>query len=139
MSYPPACKRVLAIAAAAVFAVLAALPAAAQTSAVGNITGTVTDASGAAVAGATVTIMNNDTGATRTLNTGGNGDFTSSFLQPGHYEIIFAGPGFGKVDRKNLVLTVGQTLSVDVALPAAQASSEITVTDASPLIDTERS
>jgi hypothetical protein len=134
-----ACKRLLSFAAAIVFAATALLPASAQTSAVGNITGTVSDASGAAIPGATVTILNNDTGATRTLTTGGNGDYTSAFLQPGHYEIIFSGPGFGKVDRKNLVLTVGQTLSVDAALPTAQATSEVTVTDASPLIDTEKS
>jgi hypothetical protein len=134
-----ACKRLLSFAAAIVLAASAVMPAASQTSAVGNITGTVSDSSGAAIPGATVTILNNDTGATRTLTTGGDGDYTSAFLQPGRYEIIFSGPGFGKVDRKNLVLTVGQTLSVDAALPAAQATSEVTVTDASPLIDTERS
>src|SRR5690348_17326527 len=88
-----ACKRLLVTAAAAVFALAAALPAISQTSAVGNITGTVTDASGAAVSGATVVILNNDTGATRSVTTGGSGDFSSAFLQPGHYEIIFSGPG----------------------------------------------
>jgi len=139
MSQTSVCKRLLAIAAAVSFVFATALPASAQSAAVGNITGTVTDASGAAVSGATVSVINNDTGATRTVTTGANGDFTSPFLQPGHYELIFTGTGFGKVDRKNLVLTVGQTLSVDAALPNAATASEVTVTDASPLIDTEKS
>ncbi|MBS1821350.1 MAG: TonB-dependent receptor [Acidobacteria bacterium] len=132
-------KRLLTVVAAALLAFSTVLPARAQNAAVGNITGTVTDATGAAVPGATVTVLNNDTGATRSVTTGTNGDFAAPFLQPGHYEVIFSGAGFGKVDRKNLVLTVGQTLAVDATLPNASASSEITVTDASPLIDTEKS
>ena len=138
MSYPPVFKRLLITAAAAFFTVAAVLPARAQTSGSGNITGTVTDTTGAAVSGASITIINTDTGATRAVTASGSGEFTSTFLQPGHYEIVFTGAGFGKVDRKNLVLTVGQTLSVDASLPAAEAASEITVTDVSPLIDTEK-
>jgi hypothetical protein len=138
MTYTSACKRLLVITAVAVFAASAALSASAQNAAVGNISGTVTDASGATVSGATVTVINNDTGATRTTTTGTNGDFVSPFLQSGRYELIFTGTGFGKVDRKNLILTVGQTLSVDASLPNAATASEVTVTDASPLIDTEK-
>ncbi len=138
MTCTSACKRLLVLTAAAAFSLASALPASAQNAAVGNISGTVTDTSGATVPGATVTVINNDTGATRTLTTDDKGDFTSPFLQPGHYEIIFTGAGFGKVDRKNLVLTVGQTLSVDAALPNAATATEVTVTDSSPLIDTEK-
>ncbi len=64
--------------------------------------------------------------------------YSATFLQPGHYEITVAGAGFGKVDRKNLVLTVGQILTVDLALPAASVSSEVVVTSESPLLDTEK-
>jgi hypothetical protein len=138
MIYTFACKRLFVLAAAAVFALSGAISVSAQSAAVGNISGTVTDTSSATVPGATVTVINNDTGATRTTTTGANGDFSSSFLQPGHYEIIFEGAGFGKVDRKNLILTVGQTLSVDAQLPNAATTSEVTVTDASPLIDTDK-
>jgi hypothetical protein len=139
MSHPSACKRLLAIAAAVLFAVSAGQSALSQTAATGTISGTITDASGAVVPNAAVTIQNNDNGATRTLNANESGEFSSTFLQPGHYEVIVTGTGYGKVDRKNLILTVGQTLSVDVALPAASTSAEVTVTDASPLIDTEKS
>ncbi|HTF69140.1 MAG TPA: carboxypeptidase-like regulatory domain-containing protein, partial [Edaphobacter sp.] len=139
MSYTFGCKRLLiTAAAAALLAVSTAVPSYAQTAATGTISGTVTDASGAVVSKATITVINTDTGASRTLNSNDQGQFNSTFLQPGHYEVIATGSGFGKVDRKNLNLTVGQVLSVDVALPAASATAEVTVTDASPLIDTEK-
>ena len=138
MTYTSACNRLLVLIAVAAMSVASAFPVFAQNAAVGNISGTVTDASGAALPGATVTIINNDTGATRTVTTGASGDFSSPFLQPGHYELIFTGAGFGKVDHKNLILTVGQTLSVDAALPNAATATEVTVTDSSPLIDTEK-
>jgi hypothetical protein len=111
----------------------------AQTAATGTISGTITDASGAAVPNTTVVITNTDTGASRTVTTNNDGDYSSTFLQPGHYEIVAGGTGnFGKVTRKNLILTVGQTLSVDEKLPAASVSQDVTITDVSPLIDSEK-
>jgi Carboxypeptidase regulatory-like domain len=129
-------KRLLTFVVTAIFVVCAALPATAQTAGTGTISGTVTDASGAIVPGANVIITATDTGAARTLTTNNSGEYTSTFLQPGRYEVIVTGAGFGKVNRQNLVLTVGQVLTVDVALPAASAATEVTVTDVSPLIDT---
>jgi hypothetical protein len=110
----------------------------AQTSGVGNITGTVTDSTGAAVANATVVVLDTDTGVSRNITTNSDGSYTASFLQPGHYEVIVGGGGFGKVDRKNLVLTVGQTLTVDAALPPASVSTDVIVTSESPLVDSEK-
>jgi hypothetical protein len=133
-----ACQRLLVIAVAALFLVIAGRPASAQTSGVGNITGTVTDSSGATVPNSTVVILNTDTGVTRSITTNSDGSYTASFLQPGHYEVTIGGGGFGKVDRKNLVLTVGQILTVDAALPAASVSTDVIVTSESPLIDTDK-
>jgi hypothetical protein len=109
-----------------------------QTSGVGNISGVVTDASGAAVSNTAVVVLNTDTGVSRALTTNGDGIYTANFLQPGHYEVIAGGGAFGKVDRKNLVLTVGQNLTFDATLPAASVSSEVNVTSESPLIDTDK-
>jgi len=114
------------------------MPLAAQTSGVGNISGVVTDSTGAAVPNAAVTVKNTDTGIERSIVSNGDGAYNATFLQPGHYEVIAGGGAFGKVDRKNLVLTVGQILSVDVALPAGSVTTEVDVTSASPLIDTEK-
>lgn len=110
----------------------------AQTSGVGNINGLITDNTGAAIPNAPVVVINNDTGITRNFTTNGNGSFSAPFLQPGHYEVIAGGGSFAKVDRKNLVLTVGQQLTVDVALPAGSVTTEVVVTSESPLLDTEK-
>ncbi len=112
--------------------------AVAQTSGVGNIAGTVTDSTGALVGGATVVITDTDTGISRTLTTTGAGSYTANFLQPGHYEVVLGGGQFSRIDRKNLLLTVGETLTVDAALPAGSVSTEVEVTSASPLLDTEK-
>jgi hypothetical protein len=137
MKISTAC-RYLFVFAVTVLLLFAARPLAAQTSGLGNINGTVTDSTGAVVANAAVVVLNTDTGVSRTITTNSDGSYTASFLQPGHYELTLGGGGFGKVDRKNLVLTVGQILTIDVALPPASVSSEVVVTSESPLIDTDK-
>ena len=122
----------------AVMLVFAALSARAQTAAVGNIRGTVTDTNGAVVANASVVITNTDTGVSRTTTTNGTGEYNAPFLLPGNYEVIFGGGGFSKVDRKNLVLTVGQVLSVDASLTVGATTTEVNVTSESPILDTEK-
>jgi Carboxypeptidase regulatory-like domain len=138
MKLPSACRSLRACATAAILFISAVHPVLGQTSGNGNINGTVTDSSGAAVPNASVTVIDSDTGVTRSLTTNADGSYSANFLQPGHYEIVFAGTGFGKIDRKNLVLTVGQLLTLDVSLPAASVSSEVVVTSESPLLDTEK-
>jgi hypothetical protein len=132
-----ACKRLLTFAVAALFLVSTGRLVA-QTSGTGNINGTVTDSTGAFVPDAAVVVLNTDTGITRTISTNAEGSYTASFLQPGHYEVTIGGGAFGKVDRKNLILTVGQILTIDASLPPASTSTEVTVTSESPLIDTEK-
>ena len=117
---------------------LGAVPAFAQTAGVGNISGDVTDSSGAQVPNASITIINTDTGVSRETRSNGQGEYLVQFLQPGHYEVIVTGAGFGKVDRKNLVVNVGQTLSVDAALPAGDVSTQVEVTSETPIIDTDK-
>ena len=114
------------------------LPVAAQTSGVGNINGTVTDASGAVVAGATVVVTDTDTGISRTVTTNGAGGYVANFLQPGHYEIVLGGGNFSKIDRKGLILTVGQTLTIDAALASGSVSTTVDVMATTPILDTEK-
>jgi len=131
-------KRLYALASTALFVFAAVLPLPAQTSGNGNIVGTVTDSSGAAVPGATVVVLDTDTGVSRNLTTNSDGSYTANFLQPGHYEVILGGGSFGKVDRKNLNLTVGQILTIDATLPAASVSTQVEVTSQAPLIDPDK-
>ncbi|WP_260736672.1 TonB-dependent receptor [Tunturiibacter lichenicola] len=138
MKLPSACRSLLTCATAAILFLSAAHPALSQTSGVGNINGTVTDASGATVANAPVIVLDTDTGVSRALTTNADGSYSATFLQPGNYEVIVGGNGFGKVDRKNLVLTVGQILTVDAKLTTASVTTEVVVTSESPLIDTDK-
>jgi hypothetical protein len=133
-----ACQRLLVFAVAVLFLVSAGCPIAAQTAGAGNIVGTVTDSSGATVPNATVVITNTDTGAIRTLTTNSTGSYTANFLQSGHYEVVLGGGSFGKIDRKNLALTVGETLTVDAALTPASVSTDVVVTTEDLLLDTQK-
>jgi hypothetical protein len=131
-------KRLFALASATALAVCAVLPINAQTAGNGTISGTVTDSSGAIVPNAPVVITDTDTGVSRSIVTDGSGAYTATFLQPGNYEVVLGGGSFAKVDRKNLVLTVGQTLTVDAALPAGSVATEMTVTSESPILDPQK-
>lgn len=131
-------KRLLVCIATALFILPVNSLLVAQTSGVGNIAGTVTDASGAAVSNAPVVVLDNDTGVSRSLTTNSDGSYTANFLQPGHYEVILGGGSFGKVDRKSLVLTVGQTLTIDATLNAASVSTQVEVTSETPLVDDQK-
>jgi len=77
-------------------------------------------------AGAAVAVHNTNTGATLSLVTNGAGLYVAPFMQPGSYEITANKAGFGKILRQNLVLQVGQTLTVDVPLPLASTTETVT-------------
>src|ERR1035441_9536275 len=110
----------------------------AQLSGSGTINGSVTDASGAVVPAADITIHNTDTGIDRKTRTTDAGDYTAAFLPPGHYEVQTGKAGFATVLRKDLVLQVGQTLTINLALSVQAAQIEVTVTGAAPVVDTEK-
>ena len=110
----------------------------AQVSGSGTITGTITDPSGAAVPGASITIRNTDTGIDRKIESNDAGNYTAAFLQPGHYEVEATKTGFSGVLRKDLLLQVGQTLALDLAMAVKSAQETVTVTGEAPVVDTEK-
>jgi outer membrane receptor protein involved in Fe transport len=114
---------------------LAAAPAAAQLT-TATITGTITDASGAAVPGVAVTITNSSTGLSRTVVTNDHGRYEAPSLPGGPYELTAVMQGFGSVIRRGIQLTVGQNAVIDVTLPLATVQQEIVVTGGAPLIET---
>ncbi len=123
-----------------IFALLALLAGAAiaQVSGSGTITGTITDPSGAAVPGASITIKNVDTGIERKLDTNDAGNYVATFLQPGRYEVDVTKAGFAGVLRKDLVLQVGQTLALDLSMTVKSAQETVTVTGEAPVVDAEK-
>jgi len=130
--------RFRAISAAAILAALCTLPLAAQSAGSGAIAGTVTDSAGALIPNVSVVITDTDTGAVRSVTTNSAGSFTVPFLQPGHYEVVLGGGSFAKVDRKNLIVAVGDTLGLDTVLPTASVTTEVVVTTDAPVLDTAK-
>ena len=120
--------RVGVVAAALLFGVLAAAPAAAQAPSNSAITVVVTDPSSAVVPGATVTVTNTSTGAARQAVTGPEGSATMAALPlNGEYKVVVSMPGFTARDVTGLRLRDGEIARVKIKLEVAAASSEVTV------------
>src|SRR5271165_2382325 len=102
----------------------------------GRILGTVTDQSGAAVAGATVILIDVQRGSSRTVVTDDSGNYSAPELQPAVYKVRAEAKGFKTVERVNIVVEVGQDLRVDIMVPAGSLSETIVVTDEVPLLNT---
>jgi hypothetical protein len=105
----------------------------------GTLTGTVTDMSGAAVPGATVTLINKATAEKQAQDTGDTGLYSFVNLNPGEYRLVAEKTGFKQVNRENLVILVQQTARVDITLPIGQATETVTVTSDVPLLQSETS
>lgn len=103
-----------------------------------DLKGKVTDAQGGVIPGVTVAITNTEKNQSRSVITDDRGEYSFPLLQPGSYELKVEFPGFATQVKKGLVLTVGQSAILDVAMQVAGASSEIVVTSEVPLIETER-
>src|SRR5215475_2421260 len=104
-----------------------------------SIQGTVTDPSGAVVPDTTVTLTNRETGQALTANTNGAGVYNFNALPPSTYTIKFEKPGFKAKVLEDVRVIAEQANAVNVALEVGQMSENVTVSDASPLIDTETS
>ena len=100
----------------------------------GRVVGTVADATGAYIPGATVTVTNTDTGVTQTRTTGGAGEFTFPALPRGHYSVTGTASGFGSEVEK-FQLDVQEVQTVDFKLKTGSQNTTVDVTDAVPVID----
>jgi hypothetical protein len=94
----------------------------------GSIEGTINDPQGAVVQGATVSVKNTATNATRTAVTNDNGQYRILQLQPGLYEVSVSAANFKKSVLENIQVQVGQTASADVALQLGGSTETVTVT-----------
>ncbi|MBL8173158.1 MAG: carboxypeptidase regulatory-like domain-containing protein [Bryobacterales bacterium] len=103
----------------------------------GDIAGTVADSSGAVISGATVTVTNPATGASRSLKTNESGLYSAPALNPGAYTIKVEMQGFQSQTRSSVVLQVGQVATIDFALPVGNVAEVIEVTGGAPVLDTE--
>lgn len=104
----------------------------------GSIEGTVTDQSGAAVPGAEVKAKNTATGAEHTASADETGFFRFPLLPSGTYEVAVEKSGFAKFLQKNVPVTVGGKINLEVTLTVATQASTVTVVEESPLIEFTR-
>jgi hypothetical protein len=108
-------------------------PLSAQTT-FGSISGTVTDASGSAVASAQVTLTSAATSAKQTFTTGADGLYSFVNLSPGEYTLEVEKSGFKHVKREAVVVQVQQAVRIDVAMELGAVSQTVEVTAETPLL-----
>ena len=107
--------------------------------ATGQITGTVEDAAGAVVPGASVTVTNLATALRREATTGGEGDFAVPLLPPGRYRVEVSAGGFKRVVVEELEVNVTQTSTVNLKLEPSSVDETVTVTAEGTLVQQESS
>ena len=103
-----------------------------------KITGTVTDSSGAVIAGATVIANDTARGTEYPTQTSASGSYYLSPLPPGDYSLKISAPGFETSARPAFTLVLNQTARVDVKMTIGQASQTVEVSSAPPLLQTDQ-
>jgi hypothetical protein len=116
--------------------ILTSVPGAWAQASRGNIYGTVSDASGAVLPGANITLTGANIGA-RTTQSGDSGDFRFLSLDPGTYKLVVSRPGFASVNRE-VVVTTGQNVNLTFGMKVATQTEEVTVTAETPVVDIKR-
>ena len=104
-----------------------------------RLTGNVLDATGAAVPGVAISVLNVQTGTERRLVSSETGDYSFPSLAPGDYTVTVSKPGFRQVKREGIRLEVNQTARVDFTLDLGAVSETVEVVGGAPLIDSDTS
>jgi Carboxypeptidase regulatory-like domain/TonB-dependent Receptor Plug Domain len=102
----------------------------------GDISGSVTDPTGAVIPGAKVTITSLSTGSIQTAVSNSNGSYRASLLKPGEYTVSFTLAGFENVTFK-VTVSAGTVTQGDVKLPIGSSSTTVEVNETEPLLHTE--
>src|SRR4029079_19364757 len=101
----------------------------------GSIAGRVLDPQGSAIAGATVTARNSETGLGRTSLTDEAGLYRLAALPVGVYEVTLAKEGFATLSQKSIDVSVAETQTIEFKPQIATIAQQVTVVGAAPLID----
>jgi hypothetical protein len=121
---------------AVIFVLTLSLTARAQ-NVYGTIAGNVTDASGAAIADATVTLTNLGTSEKHTMQSSASGQYTFVNVLPGRYRVEGEKSGFKKFVREPIVVEIESGLRIDIALQVGAQSETVEVTSEAPLLQPE--
>ena len=101
----------------------------------GTISGTVTDANGALVPGASISVREENTGTVNRTTSDNAGQYVVPFLLPGSYEIDVTANGFAQFKRNGITLEAQAHLTIDIPLKVGAANQTITVTGEVPQLD----
>lgn len=104
-----------------------------------RVVGTVSDESAAAIPGAVVSMRNLSTGVRAEAHSNQSGIYNLLFLEPGRYELTVEAKGFRRYHRPSLTVETGQTLSLDVPLKIGDVTESLTVTESTPLLQSDTS
>ena len=118
------------------FAGILSISAAGQSLVSGDVTGIITDPSGAVVPNATVTLKNTGTGQQQTTSTNNSGIYRFSLLPPGPYTVSASASGFQNV-QKAVTVAVGQATSFNLQLPVGSSNQTVEVTAEAGVLQTE--
>jgi len=129
-------RKLLAIGVVALFAAVLATSATAQSLISGDVTGMISDQSGAVLPNVSVTLKNNGTGQTQTATTNAAGVYRFSLLTPGQYTISASAQGFQN-SQQTVTVTVGQATAVNLQLAVGSASQTVEVTAEGGLVQTQ--
>jgi len=117
-----------------------ATPLLAQPVQTATLTGTIKDSSGALLPGVTVNVSSpSQVGGVQSTTTDAQGIYRFPALHPGVYEMEAVLPGFRTMKRTGIILPLGTTITIDVALAVASVSETVEVTAASPVVDIKSS
>jgi hypothetical protein len=111
----------------------------AQLSSNGEVAGTVFDPSGAVVAGATVSLTEKATSASRTDKTDTSGNFVFHAVFPGKYDLRVEAPGFARAEVHDLIVLVGKTTNQHIRLAVSGSKEAVEVSSAPPVLQESRS
>ncbi|MBV8437479.1 MAG: TonB-dependent receptor [Silvibacterium sp.] len=103
-----------------------------------TLVGTISDATGAGVAGAQITITETATGIGRNTTSNESGNYTFPDLTPGTYSVVVQAQGFKKEARPSVDVVVNTTTRIDLSLQPGSATETVTVTAAPAIMQTDR-
>src|SRR5271157_1386533 len=106
----------------------------AQSAVSGDLTGTVTDPTGAVLPNATVTMKSDAEGQTRTATTNSNGSYRFSLVRPGSYTVTVVAAGFSTAQTKANV-GIGMAAVADIKMTVGAGSQTVEVTSSAPLVN----
>ena len=121
---------------AVLLSILLTIPAWGQSLTSGDITGVVTDQTGAVVPKAQVTLVNTETGTTASQQTNSTGAYRFALLSPGSYTVSAAAPGFQSMSRAVTVM-VGENTSSNLQLALATSNTTVEVASGQSIVETE--